>query len=65
MDHSLEQRYAEKFCVKLNKSVTDTLSILREAYGEEVVSRTQVYTLHKGAVREADPIDNGYECGSH
>ena len=34
MQENIEQRYAIKFCVKLNKSATETFASLTEAYGE-------------------------------
>jgi transposase len=43
----LEQRAAIKFCVKLNKTATETFEILKSAYGEECLSRTSVFDLHK------------------
>jgi hypothetical protein len=43
MDGKIEQRVCSKFCVKLGKSATDTLEILREAFGEHSLSRTTVF----------------------
>jgi len=34
MQEIIEQRYAIKFCVKLNKSATETFASLTEAYGD-------------------------------
>ena len=39
---NIEQRYAIKFCMKLNKSATKTFVNLREAYGDATLSRTMV-----------------------
>ena len=42
MQRSLEQRYAIKFCAKLGKSGSETLQLLRTAYGDAVLQwRTQ------------------------
>jgi len=38
MQMSLEQRYAIKFCAKLGKSGSETLQLLRTAYGDAVLS---------------------------
>jgi hypothetical protein len=42
MDGKIEQRV----CVKLGKSTTRTLEMLREAFGEHSVSRTAVFEWH-------------------
>jgi len=34
MQENIEQRYAIKFCVKLNKSATEMFASLTEAYGD-------------------------------
>lgn len=47
MQHGLEQGYAIQFCVKLGKSGTDTLAMLRQAYGDETLSKTQECRWHK------------------
>jgi len=46
MQENIEQRYAIKFCVKLNKSATETFASLTEAYGD-AISRTMVFKWHK------------------
>ena len=43
MQRSLEQRYAIKFCAKLGKSGSETLQLLRTAYGDAVLSSFQVF----------------------
>ena len=42
---NIEQRYAIKFCVKLNKSATEIFASLTEAYGDAPLSRTIVFNL--------------------
>jgi hypothetical protein len=46
MDGKIEQRVCIKFCVKLGKSATETLEMLREAFGEHSLSRTTVFEWH-------------------
>ena len=41
MQRSLEQCYAIKFCVKLGKSGSETLQLLRTAYGDAVLSSSK------------------------
>jgi hypothetical protein len=46
MDGKFEQHVGIKFCVKLGKSTTETLEMLREAFGEHSLSRTAVFEWH-------------------
>ena len=41
------QRINIKFCVKLGKTATETLKMLRDVYGDSSRSRTRVFKLHK------------------
>ncbi|XP_011882500.1 PREDICTED: putative uncharacterized protein FLJ37770 [Vollenhovia emeryi] len=43
MEKNLEQRYAIKFCVKLGKTATETLGMIKDA----VMSRSTVFEWHK------------------
>lgn len=42
MESTIEQRYAIKFCAKLNKSLEETNKMIREAYGDSALSYSQV-----------------------
>ena len=44
MQENIEEQYTIKFCVKLNKSATETFASLTEAYGDATVSRTMVFS---------------------
>jgi len=44
---NIEQRNTIQFCVKLNKSATETLASLTETYGDATLSRTMVFKWHK------------------
>ncbi|WP_316399518.1 leucine zipper domain-containing protein [Bradyrhizobium sp. 33ap4] len=46
MDIKHEQRANVKFCVKLEKSATETFEMIRQAYGDESVSRTTCFEWH-------------------
>jgi hypothetical protein len=46
MDSKIEQHVGVKFCVKLSKSATKTLEMLREAFGEHSLSYTEVFEWH-------------------
>jgi hypothetical protein len=43
MDGKIEQRVCIKFCVKLGKFATETLDMLREAFGEHSLSWIAVF----------------------
>ncbi|XP_035217258.1 protein GVQW3-like [Stegodyphus dumicola] len=47
MGQDLEQRYAIKFCVRLNKTATETLGMIQEDFKEEGMSRAMVFLWHK------------------
>ena len=60
MQENNGQSYAIKFCVKLNKSATETFASLTEAYGDVTLSRIMVFNCHKAFKEgrenaEADP----------
>jgi len=44
---NVEQRVNVKFCVKLGKSATETYDLLKKVYGDECLSRTQVFERFK------------------
>jgi hypothetical protein len=46
MDGKIEEHVCMKFCVKLSTSATETIEILREAFGEHSLSRTAVFEWH-------------------
>jgi len=47
MDVQFEQRVNIKFCVKLGKTATETLQLLRDAYSDEALSRARVFGWHR------------------
>jgi transposase len=47
IDKKIEQRVNIKFLVKLKKTATETFNMLREAYGENTLSRARVFEWHK------------------
>ena len=47
-ERNLEQRINIKFCAKVGKSASETLDMLRGAYGDNVLKKYSVFEWHKG-----------------
>ncbi|XP_014483896.1 PREDICTED: putative uncharacterized protein FLJ37770 isoform X2 [Dinoponera quadriceps] len=63
MQHNLEQRYAIKFCVKLGKSRSETLEMLRTAYGDAALPSAQAFRWHKAFKDGRDNIEDEQRAG--
>jgi hypothetical protein len=46
IDSKIEQSALIKFSVKLSKSATETLQMLREAFGEHSLSQAEIFEWH-------------------
>ena len=46
MDQRKEQRVCIKFCVNLGKSATETLKMIQQGFGDQSLSRSQVFQWH-------------------
>ena len=58
MQENIEQWYVIKFCVKLNKSATETFASLTQAYGDITLSRTMVFKWHKAFKEGPENVEN-------
>ena len=60
---NIEQRYAIKYCVHLQKSPTETFDLLQKAYPTNHLSKTQAFEWHKRFRdgRQTVENDEGYE----
>jgi len=63
MQRSLEQRYTIKFCVKLGKSGSETLQLLRTAYGDAVLSSSQVLRWYKAFKDGREGVEDEERAG--
>jgi len=63
MQENIEQRYTIKFCVKLNKSATETFASLTEAYGDATLSRTMVCKWHKAFKEGRENVEDDPRSG--
>ncbi|GFU57063.1 HTH_48 domain-containing protein [Trichonephila clavipes] len=46
MEASLEQHYALKFCVRLQKSASKTFDMIREAFNDESIPGASIFRWH-------------------
>jgi len=58
-----EQRMNIKFCVKLGKTQTETNEMLKIAYGDKCLSRTQVFEWHRRFKEGRDDVDDNQRSG--
>ena len=63
MQENIEQRYPIKFCVKLNKSATETFASLTEAYGDATLSRTMGFKWHKAFKEGRENVEDDPRSG--
>ncbi|KFM66946.1 hypothetical protein X975_26615, partial [Stegodyphus mimosarum] len=47
MEASMEQRYKIAFCVRLQKSASETFGMIREAFNDEALAKASVFRWHK------------------
>jgi hypothetical protein len=58
-----KQRICVKFCVKIEKSVTETFDMLKIAFGEEAMCRTQTYGWWKRFKEGRTSVDDDPRSG--
>ena len=63
MQENIEQLYAIKFCVELNKSATETFASLTEAYGNTTLSRTMGFKWHKAFKESRENVEDDPHSG--
>jgi len=63
MQRNLEQRCMIKFCVKLGKSGSETLELLRAAYGDAILSSAQVFRWHKAFKDGRESVEDEQHAG--
>ena len=63
MQENIEQRYAIKFCVKHNKSATETFASLTESYGDATLSRTIVFKWQKAFKEGRENVEDDTRSG--
>lgn len=63
MELSAEQRVAIKFCVKLNKTASETHEMLQLAYKEAALSRSRTFEWHKRFKKGRESTQDDHRSG--
>jgi transposase len=64
MESKVEQRMNVKFCVKLNKSPSETLEMLKSVYGESTMSKSNVFKWHKRFREGREDVNDDERSGA-
>ena len=59
----MEQRANTKFCFKLGKKISETYELLKNVYGDDCISRIQVYTWFTRFKNGRDDLNNDSRPG--
>jgi len=63
MQRSVEQRMAIKFCVKLGKTASETVPMLKTAFGNDCLSDRQVYRWHEAFAEGREDVNDEERSG--
>jgi len=63
MDQRKEQRVCIKFCANLGKSATETLTMIQQAFGDQSLSRAQVFQWHAQFKKGHTSVDDDEHTG--
>ena len=63
IDQRKEQRVCIKFCANLGKSATETLTMIQQAFGDQILSRTQVFQWHARIKTGRKSVDDDQQTG--
>jgi len=63
MDQRKEQRVCIKFCANFGKSATETLNMIQQGFGDQSLSRTQVFQWHTRFKTGRTSVDDDEHTG--
>ena len=61
--NTLEERYAIKFCFKLEKKGTETYRILQTAFRPSCMNRASVFEWHRRFKEDRESVRDDERCG--
>jgi len=59
----MEQRAAIKFCVKLEKSATETFAMSEKAFGDECLLRARIFEWYKRFKTDRESLKDDEQSG--
>ena len=62
-EDTLEERYAIKFCFKLERNARETYGMLQTAFGASCMNRASVFEWHKRFKEGRESVRNDERCG--
>ena len=62
-EDTLEERYAIKFCLNLEKNATETHGMLQTAFGASYMNRASVFKWHKRFKEGRESVRDDERCG--
>ena len=62
-EDTLEERYAIKFCFKLDKNATETYGMLQTTFGASCMNRAWVFEWHKRFKEGRESVRDDERCG--
>jgi hypothetical protein len=63
MDQTKDQRVCIKFCANLGKSAAEVLTMMQQAFGDQMFSRTQVFQWHARFKAGRKSVDDDEHTG--
>ena len=60
---SVEQRIKLKFFFRLGKTLTEALKLLQEDYGDDTMSRTDIFDWHRRLKKGREEVEDDHRSG--
>jgi len=63
MSNKPEQRVCIQFCIKLEKSATETFEMIKKAFEDETMSRSKTFEWHKRFLKGREATSDDFRAG--